>query len=69
MGALFSSAMFLGTYNASSVQPIIAAERNVFYRERAAGDCAGLVLQPSYVRASLLTQTSSVSWHSSSWAF
>lgn len=37
MGALYSAVLFLGTNNASSVQPIISIERTVFYRERAAG--------------------------------
>jgi len=37
MGSLFASAIFLGVYNASSVQPVVATERTVFYRERAAG--------------------------------
>lgn len=37
MGALYSACLFLGVNNASSVQPIVAIERTVFYRERAAG--------------------------------
>ncbi|KAJ6299528.1 hypothetical protein OIU76_020486 [Salix suchowensis] len=37
MGALYSSCMFLGVNNASSVQPIVSIERAVFYREKAAG--------------------------------
>ena len=37
MGSLFASAIFLGVYNASSVQPVVATERTVFYREKAAG--------------------------------
>lgn len=37
MGALYSSCLFLGVNNASSVQPIVAIERTVFYREKAAG--------------------------------
>ncbi len=36
MGALFICITFLGTYNASGVLPVLAAERPVFYRERAA---------------------------------
>lgn len=41
MAALFISMTFLGTSNSSGVQPIVAIERPVFYRERAAGmqDC------------------------------
>lgn len=37
MGALFICITFLGTSNSSGVQPIVAAERPVFYRELAAG--------------------------------
>ncbi|XP_069147441.1 ABC transporter G family member 31-like [Solanum lycopersicum] len=37
MGALYSSCLFLGVNNASSIQPIVAIERTVFYREKAAG--------------------------------
>lgn len=37
MGALYSSAIFLGVNNAASVQPVVAIERTVFYREKAAG--------------------------------
>uniref|UniRef100_A0A383WGZ5 ABC transporter domain-containing protein n=1 Tax=Tetradesmus obliquus TaxID=3088 RepID=A0A383WGZ5_TETOB len=37
MGALFICITFLGTSNASGVQPIVATERPVFYRELAAG--------------------------------
>jgi len=42
MGALFAATMFLGVYNSSSVQPVVAVERTVFYRERAAGYYAAL---------------------------
>lgn len=37
MGALYAAVLFLGVNNASSVQPVVAVERSVFYRERAAG--------------------------------
>ncbi|KAK9906144.1 hypothetical protein M0R45_002850 [Rubus argutus] len=37
IGALFSAVLFVGINNCSTVQPIIATERTVFYRERAAG--------------------------------
>jgi hypothetical protein len=37
MGALYATVIFLGITNASTVQPIVAVERSVFYRERAAG--------------------------------
>ncbi|KAK1311612.1 ABC transporter G family member 31 [Acorus calamus] len=37
MGALYSACLFLGTNNASTVQPVVSIERTVFYRERATG--------------------------------
>ncbi|KAL3696501.1 hypothetical protein R1sor_010577 [Riccia sorocarpa] len=37
MGALYAAVIFLGVNNASTVQPVVAVERTVFYRERAAG--------------------------------
>lgn len=50
MGALYSSAMFLGVNNSSSVQPVVSIERTVFYRERA----AGLYAPFSYAAAQVL---------------
>ncbi|CAL5206363.1 unnamed protein product [Lathyrus oleraceus] len=37
MGSMYSSVIFIGVQNGASVQPVIAVERTVFYRERAAG--------------------------------
>ncbi|XP_060212779.1 pleiotropic drug resistance protein 1-like [Lycium barbarum] len=37
MGSMYAATLFLGVQNASSVQPVVAVERTVFYRERAAG--------------------------------
>ncbi|KAF2301515.1 hypothetical protein GH714_025374 [Hevea brasiliensis] len=37
MGSMYAAIVFLGIQNASSVQPVVAVERSVFYRERAAG--------------------------------
>ncbi|XP_012066453.1 ABC transporter G family member 34 [Jatropha curcas] len=37
LGAMYSAIFFLGATNTSSVQPIVAIERTVFYREKAAG--------------------------------
>ena len=37
MGAMYAACLFLGVQNGSSVQPVVAVERTVFYRERAAG--------------------------------
>ncbi|KAL8091917.1 hypothetical protein AgCh_034255 [Apium graveolens] len=37
MGSMYSAIIFIGFQNASSVQPVVAVERTVLYRERAAG--------------------------------
>ncbi|KAF5191009.1 pleiotropic drug resistance protein 1-like [Thalictrum thalictroides] len=37
MGSMYIAVLFIGIQNASSVQPVVAIERIVFYRERAAG--------------------------------
>ncbi|KAL5710887.1 transcription factor [Ranunculus cassubicifolius] len=37
MGSMYSAVIFLGVQNAAAVQPVVAVERTVFYRERAAG--------------------------------
>lgn len=37
VGAMYAAILFLGATNTSSVQPVVAIERTVFYRERAAG--------------------------------
>jgi len=37
LGAMYASVLFLGAMNATSVQPVVAVERTIFYRERAAG--------------------------------
>ncbi|KAF7843397.1 ABC transporter G family member 36 [Senna tora] len=37
IGAMFTSVLFVGINNCSTVQPIVAIERAVFYREKAAG--------------------------------
>ncbi|KAF3943211.1 hypothetical protein CMV_030208 [Castanea mollissima] len=37
IGAMYAAVLFVGINNCSTVQPIIAIERTVFYRERAAG--------------------------------
>eukprot|EP00271_Cylindrocystis_brebissonii_P020903 TRINITY_DN71_c0_g6_i2.p1 TRINITY_DN71_c0_g6~~TRINITY_DN71_c0_g6_i2.p1 ORF type:complete len:224 (-),score=40.54 TRINITY_DN71_c0_g6_i2:845-1516(-) len=42
MGAMYAAVIFLGVNNASTVQPVVAVERTVFYRERAAGMYAPL---------------------------
>nr|POF16092.1 pleiotropic drug resistance protein 1 [Quercus suber] len=37
MGSMYIAVLFLGVQNSSSVQPVVAVERIVFYREKAAG--------------------------------
>lgn len=37
MGSMYAACLFLGIENALAVQPVVAVERTVFYRERAAG--------------------------------
>ncbi|GMP88570.1 hypothetical protein CsSME_00040509 [Camellia sinensis var. sinensis] len=37
LGATYSAILFLGSSNANAVQTVVAVERTVFYRERAAG--------------------------------
>ncbi|RWR83055.1 ABC transporter G family member 36 [Cinnamomum micranthum f. kanehirae] len=37
IGSMYAAVLFLGVQNSSSVQPVVAVERTVFYRERAAG--------------------------------
>ncbi|KAH6757589.1 hypothetical protein C2S51_038737 [Perilla frutescens var. frutescens] len=37
MGSMYAAVLFLGVQNATSVQPVVAIERTVFYREKAAG--------------------------------
>ncbi|KAJ8540414.1 hypothetical protein K7X08_030333 [Anisodus acutangulus] len=37
MGSMYAATLFLGVQNSSSVQPVVAVERTVFYRERAVG--------------------------------
>lgn len=37
IGAMYAAVLFIGINNCSTVQPVVAVERTVFYRERAAG--------------------------------
>lgn len=37
LGSMYVAVLLIGIKNAYSVQPVVAAERIVFYRERAAG--------------------------------
>lgn len=42
IGAMYTAVMFVGINNCSTVQPVVAIERTVYYRERAAGMYAAL---------------------------
>ncbi|CAD5166539.1 unnamed protein product [Musa acuminata subsp. malaccensis] len=37
IGSMYAAVLFMGIQNCSSVQPVVAVERTVFYREKAAG--------------------------------
>ncbi|MQL95669.1 hypothetical protein Taro_028335 [Colocasia esculenta] len=37
MGSMYAAVFFIGVQNSQTVQPVVAIERTVFYRERAAG--------------------------------
>ncbi|GAU13808.1 hypothetical protein TSUD_261350 [Trifolium subterraneum] len=37
MGSMYAAVFFIGVQNSASVQPVVAVERTVFYREKAAG--------------------------------
>ncbi|KAK1306973.1 Pleiotropic drug resistance protein 3 [Acorus calamus] len=61
MGSMYAAVLFIGVQNGSSVQPVVAIERAVFYRERAAGMYSALpyafgqvVIELPYVLAQTL---------------
>ncbi|XP_073040136.1 ABC transporter G family member 36-like isoform X2 [Primulina eburnea] len=49
IGAMYASVLFVGINNCSTVQPVVAIERTVFYRERAAGMYSALPYAMSQV--------------------
>lgn len=51
MGAIYAAIFFLGASNTASVQPVVAIERTVFYRERAAGMYSALPYASAQVNA------------------
>lgn len=53
MGSMYSACLFLGIENAMAVQPVVAVERTVFYRERAAGMYSALPYAVGQVSDSL----------------
>ena len=50
MGCMYASVLFIGIKNSNSVQPVVAVERTVFYRERAAGMYSALPYAFAQVR-------------------
>jgi len=50
LGATYAAVFFLGATNASAVQSVVAVERIVFYRKRAAGMYSELPYSFSQVR-------------------
>ncbi|KAL3528696.1 hypothetical protein ACH5RR_008018 [Cinchona calisaya] len=61
IGAMYAAVLFVGINNCSTVQPVIAIERTVFYRERAAGMYSALPYAMAQVIAEIpyiLVQTS-----------
>ncbi|GLU19232.1 hypothetical protein SLE2022_354930 [Rubroshorea leprosula] len=53
LGATYAAVLFLGATNASAVQSVVAIERTVFYRERA----AGMYSELSYAFAQVAIET------------
>lgn len=69
MGVLFSSTLFVGISNCLSIQHLVAAQRTVFYRERAAGmysvlpfALAQLLVEIPYLVVQALVYSSIVYW-------
>lgn len=56
MGAVFTAVFFLGGSNTTSVQPIVAIERTVLYREKAAGLYSSLTYAIGQVNAAIISQ-------------
>jgi len=50
---MYASVMFVGITNCATVQPVVAIERTVFYRERAAGMYSVLPYAMAQVRKEL----------------
>lgn len=50
IGAMYAAVIFVGINNCQTVQPVVAIERTVFYRERAAGMYAPLPYAIAQVR-------------------
>jgi len=53
IGCMFMSVLIVGVTNCQTVQPVVAIERTVFYRERAAGMYSALPYAMAQVRKEL----------------
>lgn len=53
MGSMYAAVLFIGINNCSTVQPVVAIERTVFYRERAAGMYSALPYAVAQVRKNI----------------
>ncbi|CAA7049392.1 unnamed protein product [Microthlaspi erraticum] len=53
VGAIYAAVLFVGVNNCSTVQPLVAVERTVFYREKAAGMYSALPYAISQVTCEL----------------
>jgi len=51
---MYAAVLFLGALNAATVQPAIAIERTVFYREKAAGMYSAIPYAISQVKTILI---------------
>ena len=60
LGAMYSAVLFLGATNASAVQSVVAVERTVFYRERAAGMYSELPY--AFAQVKIFTSTKELDW-------
>ncbi|WZY81874.1 hypothetical protein YC2023_028258 [Brassica napus] len=56
-GAMYAAVLFLGATNAAAVQPVIAIERTVFYREKAAGMYSAIPYAISKVAVEIMYNT------------
>ncbi|XP_019101287.1 PREDICTED: ABC transporter G family member 34-like [Camelina sativa] len=56
-GAMYAAVLFLGATNAATVQPAIAVERTVFYREKAAGMYSAIPYAISQVAVEIMYNT------------
>ncbi|XP_020581976.1 ABC transporter G family member 35-like isoform X2 [Phalaenopsis equestris] len=54
LGSMYSAVLFIGISYSNGVQPVVAIERTVFYRERAAGKYSAISLTPNLNIASII---------------